>query len=78
MILVGKGLIDTHYTYFQLFKVQNVKIKQSIFQKRRNIADLILQTASGKIRIPCIRYKDAIEIFNYATYKSIISKESWM
>ena len=31
LLLVGKGLVDTHHTYFQLFKVQNVKIKQTIF-----------------------------------------------
>lgn len=78
LILVGRGLIETHHTYFQLFKVQNVKMKQSVFQQRRNVVDLVLQTASGKIRIPCIPSKDAVEIFNRAVYKSVNSRQPWI
>ncbi|MFT6066484.1 MAG: putative membrane protein [Polaribacter sp.] len=78
MLLVGSGLLETHHTYFELFKVQNIKMKQSIFQKRSNVADLILQTASGKIKIPCIQLKDAIEIYNHTLYKVETSKTSWM
>ena len=54
MLLVGSGLLETHLTYLEIFKVQNIKMKQNIFQERSNVADLILQTASGKIKIPCI------------------------
>lgn len=78
MLLVGSGLLETHHTYFELFKVQNIKMKQTIFQKRSNVADLILQTASGKIKIPCIQYKNAIEIYNHTLYKVETSKTSWM
>ena len=78
LLLVGKGLVDTHHTYFQLFKVQNVTMKQTIFQQRRNVVDLILQTASGKIRIPCMPSKNATEIYNHILFNVETSKQSWM
>jgi len=78
MILVGKGLLETHITYLGIFKVQNIKMQQTIFQKRSNVADLILQTASGKIKIPCIDSQEAIKIYNHTLYKVETSKTSWM
>ena len=78
MLIVGKGLLETHLTYLDIFKVQNIKMKQSIFQKRSNVADLVLQTASGKIEIPCIGYQEAIKIYNHTLYKVEISNAPWM
>lgn len=78
LLLVGKGFIETHLTYLELFKVQNIKLKQNIFQERSNIADLVFQTASGKIKIPCINYEDAVKIYNHTLYKVETSKTSWM
>mgnify|MGYP001049658325 CR=1 FL=1 len=78
ILLVGKGLLETHITYLEIFKVQNIKIRQTIFQKRSSVADIILQTASGKIRIPCIHFDDAIKIYNHTLYKVEISQREWM
>ncbi len=78
MLLVGKGLIETHITYLEIFKVQNIKMKQTVFQKRSNVADIILQTASGKIKIPCIPFSDAINIYNHTLYKVETSTKEWM
>lgn len=78
MILVGKGLLETHLTYLEIFKVQNIEMKQTIFQKRSNVADLVLQTASGKIKIPCINFEKAIDIYNHTLFKVESSKAAWM
>ena len=78
MIVVGNGMIETHHTYLELFKVQNIKLKQTIFQQRSNVTDLILQTASGKITVPCLSYSKAIEMYNHILYKVEISHKSWM
>ncbi|MFY0629274.1 MAG: PH domain-containing protein [Flavobacteriaceae bacterium] len=78
MLLVGKGLVETHRTYFELFKVQSVKMKQTIFQQRKNVVDIVLQTASGKIRIPCIEVKKANHMYNYLLYTVETSTEPWM
>ena len=78
MIVVGNGMIETHHTYLELFKVQNIKLKQTIFQQRSNVTDLILQTASGKITVPCLSYSKAIEMYNHILYKVETSHKSWM
>ena len=78
MIVVGNGMIETHHTYLELFKVQNIKLKQTFFQQRSNVTDLILQTASGKITVPCLSYSKAIEMYNHILYKVETSHKSWM
>lgn len=78
MLLVGKGLLETHLTYLEIFKVQNIEMKQTIFQKRSEVADIVLQTASGKIKIPCINYQEALSIYNHTLYKVETSTASWM
>ncbi|MFC4269576.1 PH domain-containing protein [Polaribacter marinivivus] len=78
MIVVGNGMIETHHTYLELFKVQNIKLKQTIFQQRSNVTDLVLQTASGKITVPCLSYSKAIEMYNHILYKVETSRKSWM
>ncbi|MBL4642342.1 MAG: PH domain-containing protein [Flavobacteriaceae bacterium] len=78
ILLIGKGRVETHGTYLSFFKVQNIKIKQTIFQKRRKVVNLVLQTASGKITLPCVEENRAITLYNYILYKVESSKESWM
>ena len=77
MLIVSK-ISDPHITYLPLFKVQNIQIEQTIFQERKEIADLVLQTATGKIEIPCIEYQRAIMLYNYILYKVETSTKSWM
>ena len=72
------GSLGTHYTYLPFFKVQNIEMKQNIFQEKRNIVDLVFQTAAGKIKIPCINKEKAIEIYNYTLYKVENSTAPWM
>jgi len=78
LLLVGQGTIETHKTYLPFFKVQNVKLKQTIFQAKNNVADVIFQTASGKIKIPCIQLEKAQQIYNYTLFKVETSQKSWM
>ena len=78
LLKVGSGRIETHVTYLPFFKVQNIKMKQTIFQKRRDVVNLVLQTASGKIRIPCIEKERAIKLYNYILFKVESNNESWM
>lgn len=78
LLLIGSGTIETHLTYLPFFKVQNIKFKQSYFQERKNIADVIFQTASGKITLPCLSKEKALQIFNYTLFKVETSSQSWM
>lgn len=78
MLEIGSGQFSTEVIYFELFKIQHIKMRQTIFQKRKNVVDIVLQTASGKIKIPCVNKNLAIELYNIMLYKTEISNKSWM
>ena len=78
LLLVGNGRIETHHTYLPFFKVQHIKMKQTVFQKRQDVVNLVLQTASGKITVPCIEKERALKLYNYILYKVESNKESWI
>ncbi|AUC86530.1 hypothetical protein CW731_15125 [Polaribacter sp. ALD11] len=78
LLLVGQGTIETHKTYLPFFKVQNIELKQTIFQAKKNVADVVFQTASGKIKLPCIPLEEAQKIYNYTLFKVETSQKSWM
>ncbi|MCG1035446.1 PH domain-containing protein [Polaribacter sargassicola] len=78
VLLVGNGSIETHLTYLPFFKVQNIKMTQTFFQERNKVVDLVFQTASGKIKLPCIEKQEAVKIYNYTLFKVESSKNLWM
>ncbi|WP_218599413.1 PH domain-containing protein [Polaribacter sp. NJDZ03] len=78
VLLVGSGSFDTHLTYLPFFKVQNIKMMQTFFQERNKVVDLVFQTASGEIKLPCIEKSEAIKIYNYTLFKVESSTNLWM
>jgi putative membrane protein len=78
LLLVAQGTVETHKTYVPFFKVQNIALKQTIFQAKKNVADIVLQTASGKVKIPCISIEKAQQLYNYTLFKVETSQKSWM
>ncbi|NCT08686.1 MAG: PH domain-containing protein [Flavobacteriia bacterium] len=75
---VNFGSIETHQSMIPFYKIQHVSLHQTIFQARKNVADLVFQTASGKIKIPCIKINEALKMYNFALYKIETSQQSWM
>ena len=78
IIVVGSGQVATKTTYFEYFKLQSIQLKQTIFQKRKNIYDVILQSATGNIILPCVNKIEANNIYNYFLYQTQISTKKWM
>lgn len=75
---INYGTIETHQTFLPFYKIQHVSVKQSIFQERKNVADVVFQTASGKLKIPCLNISEALKLVNFALYKIETSQQSWM
>lgn len=61
-LVVGEGKIGTVTKLMEYFKTQNIRYSQSFIQKRRGVATLKLQTASGVIKLPCYPQEQAREI----------------
>lgn len=79
LIECSKGTIGQEFSRMYNFKVLCVKFKQSIFQRRRNLATIKIHTAGGKTLVmPFIEEELAIELYNYLLYKVESTNEPWM
>ena len=77
-ITVGSGVIDTTTNILEIHKIQGVKLKQTIFQKRRAIASLVISTASKSVTIPYLSKHEALSIYNFLLYKVESQDRDWM
>lgn len=77
-VRISSGAISHKWKQMELYKIQSVKFKQTIFQKRRSLASLYLMNAAGTITIPYINEKLAMQIYNYLLYHTEISNKKWM
>jgi len=75
---VNSGAWGKESKIAQWYKIQYMQLNQSIFQKRKQLATLIIHTAGGQIRIPYIDLELARTMTNYALYKVETSDKSWI
>jgi len=77
-LTIGSGVIDTTTNILEIHKIQAVKLKQTIFQKRRQITSVIIATASKSVTIPYISENDAKAIYDFLLFKVETSQKDWM
>ncbi|WP_296313193.1 PH domain-containing protein [Winogradskyella sp. UBA3174] len=78
-IVVGGGkLIDTSTDFLEIKKVQAVTLNQSIFQKSRGLASVVIFSASKPLTIPHIELSMAFNIKNYLLFKVESENKDWM
>ncbi len=77
-LIVGKGAINTVWQQTESYKTQSVDFRQSFFQKRRGLASLRVNNASGHLNIPYIPEEMAHQLMNDLLYHVEISEEKWM
>ena len=77
-LFLGSGFIDTITDILENHKIQVVKVKQSFFQKRHEVASLIISTASKSITIPYIKEDEAFNIHDFLVYKVESENRNWM
>ena len=77
-LIVGKGAINTVWQQAESFKTQSVDFRQSFFQKRRGLASLRVNNASGHMDIPYIPEDMAHKLMNYLLYHVETSNKKWM
>jgi putative membrane protein len=77
-IVIKKGWVFPSTVMIPNFKLQNIRIKQSVFQKRRSLASLQLYTAAGGEALIHIPYSEAFELYNCLLYCIESSNKKWM
>ena len=82
---LSQGALQVHHAVFGekvsillWHKIQSVKLKQSIYQRRKSLATIHLYTAGGIIRVPFISLHEAQQLRNYAVYKIESENRDWM
>ena len=78
MIIIKGGTFGDKTTLFPIYKLQSAALKQNIYQRRRELASLVLYTASGGTSIPYIKRDTAEQILDYVLYKVEVDVRKWM
>ncbi len=78
VLYTSMGRIGDNYAVTMLHKIQSVQIRQTPYQSRRNLATLMIYTASGSLSIPYIPIAEAKELMDVCLYRVERSSEAWM
>ena len=73
-----KGIVGEDASLLQWYKVQAVSIKQTIYQRRKDLANIVFYTAAGNVEIPYIELEKAQGLRDYVLYKMEVDKREWM
>lgn len=75
---VKKGIYGVEELILKWNNIQTVRLQQSLYQQRKQLATVKLYTAGGIIVIPYIMHGQAMAIVNYALYKIESDTDPWM
>ncbi len=76
---LSSGGVSQTETWMSLYKIQSVKVKQNIFQRRRGLCSLVLYSASGdSLKVPHLPETTALEFRDYFLYQTENSHRKWM
>lgn len=78
LVKLTGGVFGSMVKLVEAYKIQNTRILETPFQRRRGLVSLVLYTASGNIQIPDITRQTALDLNNYLIYKVENSKKAWM
>ncbi|WP_420385362.1 PH domain-containing protein [Roseivirga sp.] len=74
----NRGTFGHHFEVIPLYKVQAVSIKQSWYQRRKELATVKIHTAAGSLNIPFIPVEQAEALENLILYKVESDQRKWM
>ncbi len=74
----SEGVLGRTITLLPVYKVQSVRIRQSFFQRRRDLASVELYTAGGSVRVPFLPLDLARALQDYVLYRVESRREDWM
>jgi putative membrane protein len=78
VVYLDKSVWGTEKVLLQWYKIQSVRLKQSIYQKGKGLATLTFYTAGGSFIVPFIPLEHARSLIDYSMYKIESSRAKWM
>jgi uncharacterized membrane protein YdbT with pleckstrin-like domain len=73
-----KGIWGRQQAIVNWEQIQFITIRQTLFQRKRGLANLQVQTAGGQFELLYIDEAEARKMMNYAAYRVSSSQNSWM
>lgn len=77
-IEISKGVWGRQRLVINWHNLQVITVQQSIYQRRKRLANLSLQTASGEVNIPYLQVEEAQMLADHAAMKIESSQRNWM
>jgi len=77
-IRISTAIIGKTETLLKWFKIQGIEIQQGIYQRRKNLCNLVFHTAAGTVKIPYIELEKAKRMEDFILYKIESSDQAWM
>ncbi|WP_185968012.1 PH domain-containing protein [Thalassotalea sp. PS06] len=77
-VYIRKGCFGVDYHVFEAYKLQQIQLKQSIWQKRHQLASIQFVLASGSLTVPFINQDLAKTIADSVLYQVECKPRSWM
>ena len=77
-IISSSGIFATKHKLMEIYKIQSVKVSQSFYQWRKDLATVTMYTASGDIRVPFVPIDKANQIRDYLLYRIESDGRPWM
>jgi putative membrane protein len=77
-IRISTSIVGQTDTLLKWFKIQGVEIQQGIYQRRKDLCNLVFHTAAGTVKIPYIELEKAKKMENFVLYKIEHSNQDWM
>ncbi|HEX6914766.1 MAG TPA: PH domain-containing protein [Chitinophagaceae bacterium] len=77
-IQIEKGVWGRQELLLKWQKIQVVTIRQSPYQRRKTLANLVLHTAAGAVEIPYLALDEAALLADHAMMQIERSQENWM
>ena len=78
MLVIRGGAYGDKTELLPIYKIQSLSKKQSPYQRRNGLANLVVHTASGKVGIPYIDNGIAQNIMDEFLYRIETDKRKWM
>lgn len=77
-LMTQSGIFATRKKVLEIYKIQCVKVSQSFYQWRKDLATVTMYTASGDVSIPFVPIDKARQISDYILYRVERDGREWM
>ncbi|HEY0731544.1 MAG TPA: PH domain-containing protein [Chitinophagaceae bacterium] len=78
VLMIRRGILGEEFVLLQWHHLQTIIMTQSMYQRRKGLANVKLYTAAGMVKIPYADLSSVQALVNFALYKTESTKKNWM